>query len=322
MIAAFLVQRAVSAVPTLLLLSMISFAFISLAPGDAVSAMIDPAAATDPAQLAAERARLGLDQPLPVRYARWLGSVVQGDLGHSALARRPVRDILFERLPATVRLGLAAMIVAVVVGVTAGIVSALRQYSAVDHAVSVVSYAAYSLPNFFIGLVAIYVFAVHLRWLPSSGAATPGAPPSWFDTARHLVLPVFALSAQFIGIYARQTRAAMLETLRADHVRTARAKGLRERAVTLKHVLRNALIPVVTIVGLNLPLLITGAIVTEVVFSWPGMGALTVSAIYGRDYPVIMGVVLVIGVVVIAANLLVDLLYAVVDPRIQYGRRP
>ena len=321
MIAVFLVQRVLSAVPTLLLLSMISFAFISLAPGDAVSAMVDPTAATDPERLSAERARLGLDQPLPVRYVRWLGSVLQGDFGHSALARRPVREILFERLPATIRLGLVALVVAVTVGVSAGIVSALRQYSAVDHVVSLASYAAYSLPNFFIGLVAIYVFAVHLRWLPSSGAATPGAPPSVIDTARHLVLPVLALSVQFIGIYARQTRSAMLETLRADHVRTARAKGLREATVTLKHVLRNGLIPVVTIVGLNLPLLITGAIVTEVVFSWPGMGALTVSAIYGRDYPVIMGVVLVIGIVVIATNLLVDLLYAVVDPRVDYVGR-
>jgi len=316
------VQRVLSAVPTLLLLSVISFAFISLAPGDAVSAMLDPTAATDPELLAAERARLGLDQPLPVRYLLWLGSVLQGDFGHSALARRPVRDILFERLPATIRLGFAALVVAVIVGVTAGIISALRQYSALDHLVSIASYAAYSLPNFFIGLVVIYVFAVHLRWLPSSGAATPGAPASAIDTARHLVLPVLALSVQFIGIYARQTRSAILETLRADHVRTARAKGLHEATITLKHVLRNALIPVVTIVGLNLPLIITGAIVTEVVFSWPGMGALTVSAIYGRDYPVIMGVVLVIGIVVISTNLLVDLLYAIVDPRIDYGRRP
>ncbi len=317
----YVIRRILQLIPTLFLLTVLAFGFISLAPGDVVYALVDPAVAAKlgPEGIARQREALGLDKPIVVQYAVWLSNALQGDLGYSFLRKRPVSEMLGERLLATARLGLAALFLAVVVGVGAGIVSALKQYSPFDHTVSVLSFAAYSLPNFFLGLLAIYVFSVQLKWLPSAGAFTPGAPFSMTDYARHMILPASVLAVQFIGIYARQTRSAMLEVGRADHVRTARSKGLKPQSVVMKHTLRNALIPVITVIGLNLPLLITGAIVTEIVFSWPGIGSLTVDAIYGRDYPVVMGVVVIIGVTVMAANLLVDLCYGLVDPRIRYG---
>lgn len=315
----YIVRRILQALPTLLLLTLISFVFISLAPGDVVDAMVDPTLLTEGghAALEARRASLGLDQPLPVQYVRWLGELVQGNLGYSFVKRRPVVDMIAERLWATVQLGALAILLAIVVGVTAGIISGLKQYSLLDHAISVLSYGAWSFPNFYLGLILIYIFAVQLKILPSAGMLTPGVD-SFADRAEHLILPVIVLSVQFIGMFARQMRSALLEVLNDDYVMTARAKGLLERRVIGRHILPNALIPIITVIGLALPLLITGAIITEIVFSWSGMGSLTVSAINARDYPVVMGIVLVIGIVVLGVNLLIDIIYAVVDPRIRY----
>ncbi|MCC6804196.1 MAG: ABC transporter permease [Anaerolineae bacterium] len=315
----YLVRRAVQSIPTLLLLTMIGFLFISLAPGDIVDAMIDPTLLDQGGRemLEARRRALGLDQPLPVQYIDWLGEVIQGNLGYSFVTSRPVAIVIGERLGPTIQIGGLALLLAIFVGVSVGLVSGLRQYSMLDYVISVFSYGAWSFPNFYLALILIYVFAVKLRVLPSAGMLTPGVD-TVEDRIRHLILPVVVLSLQFIGMFARQTRSAVLEVLHDDYVTTARAKGLRENRVVLRHIMPNALIPVLTVIGLALPLLITGAIITEIIFSWSGMGSLTVSAINARDYPVVMGIVLVIGVVVMIVNLFVDLLYAVVDPRVRY----
>jgi peptide/nickel transport system permease protein len=315
----YLIRRVLQIIPTLLLLTAIAFTFVSVAPGDVVSAMLDPTLldAGSPDILAERRAALGLDQPIYIQYVTWLGQLAQGNLGESFVRRRPVTELVGERLWGSAQLGSLAIVVAIIVGVSAGVISALRQYSLLDYAISIFSYGAWSFPNFYLGLILIYIFAIKLGVLPSAGMLTPGAD-SFLDRARHLILPVIVLSVQFIGIYARQTRSAILEVRHDDYVRTARAKGLRESRVVMRHVLSNALIPVITVIGLSLPLLITGAIITEIIFSWSGMGSLTVSAINARDYPVVMGIVLVIGVTVMAMNLLVDIIYAVVDPRIRY----
>lgn len=316
----YILRRLIQALPTLLFLTMIAFTFISLAPGDVVDAMIDleSAQALGPEWLEQRREALGLNDPVPVQYARWLGEVVQGNFGYSILRQRPVTQMIGERLWATIRLGGFAIVLATIVGVSAGLVSGMRQYSKLDHIISILSYGAYSFPNFFMGLLAIYVFAVRLQWLPSAGMFSPGEERTIADTLKHLILPVTVLGTQFIGIFARQTRSAVLEVLNQDYVRTAHAKGLHSRTVTVQHIFPNALIPIITVVGFSLPLLLTGAVVTEIVFSWSGIGKLTVDSIYGRDYPVIMGVVLLIGVGVTLANLAVDISYGFIDPRIRY----
>ncbi|HRL10828.1 MAG TPA: ABC transporter permease, partial [Aggregatilineales bacterium] len=259
----------------------------------------------------------GLDQPVVIQYVNWVGQLVQGNLGYSFVYKRPVLGMIAERLWATIQLGGAAIIVAVIVGVSAGVVSGLRPYSKFDYIVSVLSYGAWSFPNFYLGLILIYIFAVQLKILPSAGMLTPGVDDLG-DRLKHLILPVTALCVQFIGQFARQTRSAVLEVRGEEYVNTARAKGLRPRRITLRHILPNALIPIITVIGLSLPILITGAIVTEMVFSWSGMGTLMINAITARDYPVVMGTVLIIGIVVLSVNLIVDILYAVVDPRIRY----
>lgn len=315
----YITRRLLQAIPTLLLLTVVTFGFLQFAPGDYVDAMIDPAALTANSQaiLAQQRAALGLDQPVVVQYVRWVGQLAQGNLGYSFVHKRPVLSMIGERLWATVQLGGLALVVAIVLGVTAGVVSGLRPYSFFDYTVSVLSYGAWSFPNFYLGMILIYIFAVQLKVLPSAGMLTPGLG-DFGDRVKHLILPVTALGVQFIGLFARQTRSAVLEVRAEDYVNTARAKGLRPRRVTLRHILPNALIPIVTVIGLSLPILITGAIVTEMVFSWSGMGTMMVNAITARDYPVVMGTILVVGCVVLFVNLVVDVLYAVIDPRIRY----
>lgn len=315
----YIVRRLIQAIPTLLLLTVVTFGFLQAAPGDYVDAMIDPTTLTanSEAALAQQRAALGLDQPVVIQYVRWIGQVAQGNLGFSFVYKQPVLRMIGDRLWATVQLGGVAIIVAVLLGVSAGVVSGLRPYSLFDQIVSILSYGAWSFPNFYLGMILIYIFAVQLKVLPSAGMMTPGVD-DFGDRIKHMILPVTALGVQFIGQFARQTRSAVLEVRAEDYVTTARAKGLSPRRITARHILPNALIPIITIVGLSIPVLITGAIVTELVFSWSGMGTLMLNAITARDYPVVMGTVLTIGVVVLIVNLIVDILYAVVDPRIRY----
>ena len=317
----YLIRRIIQSIPTLFFLTLIAFVFIRLVPGDVVDVLIDPLVAREqgPEALAARREELGLDQPAPMQYVNWLREVVQGNLGYSFIYRRPVTAMIAERLWGTLQLTIPALILATLLGVAAGIISSLRRYSLLDHALSIISYGAWSLPNFFLGLILIYLISVQLKWLPSSGMFSPGKETDWVNRLQHLILPVFVLGVQFMGLFTRQTRSAMLEVITCDFVTSARAKGLRESAVILRHILPNALIPIITIIGLSLPLLVTGAIVTEIVFTWSGMGNLTMNAILSRDYPVLMGVILIVGLGVVFFNLLTDMLYAVVDPRIRYS---
>jgi len=295
--------------------SLVVFALVTQAPGG-------PAILLDrnmgPAEVAQMRALLGLDQPLPVQYVRWLGQVLRGNLGVSYQAGVPVLEIIGQMLPNTLLLSAAALALTLVIALPAGVISAARPYSATDHVVTGLALFGISVPTFWFGLMLIVLFSVALGWLPPGGMRTIGAPPSPLDLARHLVLPAVVLGSANMALVARYTRSATLAVLREDYVRTARAKGVPERGVLYRHALRNALLTIVTVVGLQLPRLVGGAAITETVFAWPGMGSLAVRAAFERDYPMIMGITLVISGVVAASSLLVDLLYVRIDPRIRY----
>jgi peptide/nickel transport system permease protein len=306
-LSAYVLRRLVLAVPTLVGVTLVVFALIRLVPGDPARLVLGLQASEEEVQRL--RVQLGLDQPLPVQYARFLARLLQGDLGRSVVTGEPVLREIGARLPATVQLAVTSTVVATLAGVAAGVVSATRQYSWWDYAVMTVALFGISLPVFWLGLMLMLLFSVHLRWLPAGGYGTPA----------HLVLPTVTLAAFSVAIIARMTRSSLLEVLHQDYVRTAWAKGLSSRAVVLRHALKNALIPVVTVIGLQFGGLLGGAILTETVFAWPGMGRLLVGAIVARDYPVVQGTILVFAALFTLVNLAVDVLYAYVDPRIHYG---
>ena len=331
----FIVRRLVLAVPTLLGAVTVVFVLMRVVPGDPAIAILGEQAS--PQALAEVRQQLGLNDPLPVQYARYVGGALRGDLGSSFSRRSAVVAEVKRAFPATVELTVAALIVAVVVGLTAGIVAAVRPYSLADTFATLGALVGVSLPIFWLGLLAIYLFAVQLRWVPVSGRidVTLGfAPRSGFMLAeslltgqleafwsalRHLVLPALVLSTVPAAYVARITRSSMLEVVRRDFVRTARAKGLSERAVLLGHTLKNALIPIITVIGLQVGHLLGGAVLTETIFSWPGVGKLMVDAIGARDLPLVQGAVLTATAVFVVVNLAVDVLYAYADPRIRYS---
>jgi peptide/nickel transport system permease protein len=303
----YLLRRLGLAVPTLLGVTVVVFALIRLIPGDPARLILGLQASED--EVARLRVELGLDRPLYVQYARFFARLVRGDLGYSAVTREPVIGEIGSRLPATVQLAVSSIVLATLVGMAAGILSAARQYSALDYLVMTVALFGVSLPVFWLGLMLMLLFSVYLNWLPAGGYGTPA----------HLVLPTVALAAFSVAIIARMTRSSLLEVFNQDYIRTARAKGLHGRVVILRHALKNALIPVITVIGLQFGALLGGAILTETVFAWPGMGRLLVSAITARDYAVVQGVVLVFAGLFTLVNLAVDVLYAYVDPRIHYG---
>jgi ABC-type dipeptide/oligopeptide/nickel transport system permease component len=302
----YLLKRILLAVPVLIGVSIVVFAMVRLIPGDPAQIMAGQAATQEVVQ--SIRESLGLDQPIPVQYGYFMRNALTGDLGRSLLSGVPVSEELGQRFPRTVRLALASIIVAALIGIPAGILSATRHLSWVDSVVMVVALAGVSIPVFWLGLNLILVFSVRLQWLPAFG----------YETWSHLVLPSIALGTASAAIIARMTRSAMLEVLRQDYVRTARAKGLAERLVVNHHALRNALIPVVTVVGLQLGTLLSGAVLTETVFSWPGIGKLLVDSVLARDYPIIQGAVLLIAAMFVLLNVVVDATYAMLDPRIRY----
>jgi peptide/nickel transport system permease protein len=311
----YLVRRLLQTGVLLLVVSLVVIALVTQAPGGP-GILLDRNMA--PEDIARMRALLGLDQPLPVQYARWLGQVLTGNLGVSYQAGVPVLEIIGQMLPNTLLLSAAALLLTIAVAVPAGVISAARPYSATDHGVTFLALFGISVPTFWFGLMLIVLFSVSLGWFPPGGMRTIGAPPSLLDLARHLVLPAIVLGSANMALVARYTRSATLAVLREDYVRTARAKGVTERDVLYRHALRNALLTVVTIVGLQLPRLVGGAAITETVFAWPGMGSLAVRAAFERDYPMIMGITLIISAVVAASSLLVDLLYVYIDPRVHY----
>jgi peptide/nickel transport system permease protein len=300
----FVLRRLLLAVPVLLGVIFAVMLTLELIPGDAVALMLGEHAT--PAAVAELRDYLGLDKPLPVRYVQYLGRLVQADLGRSIQQNRPVIDELGEAWPATLELTLAALLVAAAVGVPTGVVSAVWPNSVFDAVARLASLFGLSMPVFWTGLVLIVVFSLWLAWLPVGGVGSPA----------HLVLPAVTLALPSVAMIARMTRSSVLEVLHEDYIRTARAKGVWERAVVLKHGLRNAFIPIVTLLGLQAGQLMGGAVLTETVFSWPGLGRLMVKAIFARDYVLLQGAVLVFAVAFVVVNLLVDLSYGALDPRI------
>ncbi|MBI4014269.1 MAG: ABC transporter permease [Candidatus Rokubacteria bacterium] len=310
----YLLRRLASMVPVLLVVSVVVFSLIHLTPGDPVAIMLREEA--DPATAAALRAALGLDRPLPIQYLTWLGRAARGELGRSIRTNQPVSQAILERLPVTLTLAAAATLLALLVALPAGIVSAVRRNSLADVAGTVAALSGVSLPNFWLAILLIFVFSVTLGWLPPLGWVSPLRDP--WGGLRSLVLPAVTLGTAMAAVVMRMTRSSLLEVLQLDFVRTARAKGLREGGVLLRHALRNALIPVVTVVGLQAGALLGGAIITETVFALPGVGRLLVDAIFQRDFPLVQGVVLFLALNFLVINLAVDLAYAVLDPRIRY----
>jgi len=316
-----ILRRFMIAFPMLLGVTMITYLLVDLAPGDPVTAMLDPEqmARLGPGWVEEQKAALGLDKPAPVRYMLWLSEVAQGNLGYSMIDRRPVRDKLGERLWPTFKLMLTALLVALLVSIPVGMLSAVKQYSLLDYLSNLGGLAMISIPNFFVGLASIYLFALQLKWLPTAGMVTIGAPPSLADAVQHLILPALVLGLAEAGPYIRYARSSMLEVIHQPYVMVARAKGLSERVVLVRHALRTALIPLITIVALQFPMLVGGAVIIEQIFAWPGMGSLAISAIFARDYPVIMAINLMSGVAIVVSSLIADILYAIVDPRIRYS---
>ncbi|MFN2526633.1 MAG: ABC transporter permease [Actinomycetota bacterium] len=330
----YVIRRLLLLIPLLLGLSIIIFVFVRALPGGPAIALLGERA--NRASIEAVERDLGLDQPLHVQYARYMGNLLQGDLGASVTSRRPVREELAQRFPATVELGLAAMLFAIVFGIPLGFIAAKRHGGLLDNASLVVSLIGISFPVFFLALILKYIFSVRLGWLPSIGridvtqplepitnlyvldAILRGEWAKLVDVIKHLILPAIALGTIPLAIVARITRAAVLDVINEDYVRTARAKGLASRVVDRRHVMSNAMLPVVTVIGLQTGLLLTGAVLTETVFAWPGVGRWMLDAITARDFAVIQGGVLFFALLVVLVNLVVDVSYAFLNPRIRY----
>lgn len=320
----YILRRIVQAIPVLIGITIITFTFTELAPGDAVTAMImdQTSGSIVDVDVEALRRQYGLDQPAPVRYARWVGGVLQGNLGVRLRSGIPVTEEIGRRLPATMQLMIASMLISIVVGMPLGVLSALRQYSVADYTLTGFVFVGISVPGFFAAIAMIYLFGVRLDWFPTSGYSTPGQEFSTlgmlFDRLRFMALPSIVLGFESTAAIMRYTRASMLEVVRQDYITTARSKGLSEYAVTARHALRNSLLPVITIIGLRVPSLFGGAIIIETIFNWPGMGTLYMDGVTTRDYPLIMSLVLFSAFVIVASNLVTDIAYAFIDPRVRY----
>ncbi|MCR4391389.1 MAG: ABC transporter permease [Candidatus Acetothermia bacterium] len=331
---AYFVRRLLQAIPVFLGVTFIVFLLLYLTPGDPVELIMGRTGIVSREEIERVRHEFGLDQPFHEQYGRFLAGIFRGDLGHSIVYRRPVSELIWDRVPATVELTLFAAFVALLVGIPAGVISAVRRYSWLDAAGTMVSLIGVSIPGFWLGLILVILFSVTLKVLPVAGRVTYGTglePRTGFlildailqgngralgDVLRHLVMPALALSTGMMAMTMRLTRSSLLATLHQEYVQTARAKGMPERRVILRHALRNALLPVVTAVALNLGALLGGNMIVETVFAWPGLGRLTVEGVYTRDYPVVQGCVLVYALTYVLLNLAADLSYVYLDPRI------
>src|ERR1700729_3967075 len=311
-----ILRRLGSALPILVIVSLITFAMIHLIPGDPAAAIAGLSAT--PEQIANIRRDLGLDQPLLAQLVRWYVNLLHGDLGRSLLLGQPVVQATMQRLPVTLALSAYALVLTLLIGLVSGIIAALRQKTWIDQAAMVLAMLGISLPSFYLGLLMIIVFAVDLRWLPTGGYIPLTADPlGWLATS---TMPAISLALLLAGLLARITRSTMLEVLRQDYIRTARAKGLPRRLVVVKHALSNAMIPIVTVVGIIVSLLISGAVVTETLFSIPGVGQLLTQAVLNRDYPMVQGGLLITTALLVLVNIGVDVCYALLDPRVRYDR--
>ena len=317
----YTLNRAVQGLLLILATMIFLFLLVHLAPGDPIMALVGDYPHT-PEYEQEMRVRFGLDKPLHVQLVRYLGSVAQLDFGYSFRYQAPVSKVVSERLGATLLLMAGAMLLAAVIGIMLGLLSSLRAYSIFDNAGTVFALLGYSIPVFWLGQMLMLIFALWLGWLPAQGMTSVRENYTGFnhfvDVLRHLALPLLVLSTRYIAINSRMTRASMLEVLREDYITTARSKGLNERTVILRHAFRNALLPVVTVIGVNFGFLLSGSALVETVFSWPGVGLLTYKSIDARDYPVLLGVFMMVSIMVIVVNFISDVVYAFIDPRIRY----
>jgi peptide/nickel transport system permease protein len=302
----YLIKRFLLAIPVLLLTALLVFSALHLAGGDPVMMLVPPIAPQETRD--AVRAKLGLDKPLPVQFVIYMSNVLRGDLGRSILSRREVSELILEKLPVTVELGVASLALAYLLSIPLGAIAALNRNSFLDWSSMIVALIGVSMPGFWLGLLLIFTFAVHFRWFPPTGHAS----------LKHLVLPALALGLPRVGRIARITRSSLLEVVGHDYIRTARAKGLAERAVVLRHALRNALIPIISLMGLDLGYIVGGSVVIEHVFARPGIGDMMLRAIYSRDFPVLQGSMFVLALAIILSNIIADVAYVIVDPRIRH----
>ncbi len=309
----FLIRRVATIIPTLIFVSILIFGLQQLLPGD--PAMVLAGEERDPSVIAHLRETMHLDKPFPVRYLYWVGGVLHGDLGESLRLQQPVRALIADKLPVTLELACLAIVIALAIGIPAGVVSAVHRGTAWDYAANVVALWGLSTPNFWLGIMLILLFSVTLGWLPASGYVSPFE--DWRANLASMIMPAFVLGNAIAAVLMRHTRSAMLQVLSSDYVRTARAKGVQERDVVMKHALRNALIPIITLGALEFGTLLSGAVLTEQVFTIPGFGKLIVDAVFNRDYAVVQGVVLFTATAYIVLNLLADVAYAIVNPRIR-----
>jgi peptide/nickel transport system permease protein len=322
---AYILRRLLQAVLLTLALSFVSYALLALMPGDPVDIACQANPHCTPENLAQMKKNLGLDQPIPIRYGKWLGEALRGDLGYSRTYRLPVTEILAPRLVNTFYLSGLSLILSIMIAIPLGVFTSLRQNTKFDYTLNTIAFAGISVPSFWLGLMLIIIFAVKLQWLPASGTETIGLETELsglsvaLDRLRYLILPVTALSLLTVATWVRFTRAKMIETMRHDYVRTARAKGLPERQVILRHGLRNALIPVITVIALDISGLFSGAVITETVFAYQGAGKLMFDAIFANDYHVAMCSFIITAMAVMLMNLVADILYAYLDPRITYS---
>jgi peptide/nickel transport system permease protein len=310
----FILHRALATVPVLFLLSLIVFSLIHLIPGDPVQIMLGEE--NDPHALQALRRELGLDHPIVEQFLRWLWRLLQGDFGRSLRSHQPVLEAIGERLPVTIELTVLAMLISLSIALPAGVISALRRNSVLDVLSTMTALTGVSIPNFFLGILLIVTFAQELQWLPSSGYVSP--QESLALNLKTMLLPAVTLGTGLAAIVMRMTRSSLLEVLRHDYVLTARAKGLAESGVVLRHALKNSLLPVTTILGLQMGTLLGGAVLTETIFALPGLGRLVVDSIFARDFPIVQGVILFLALTRITCNFVVDITYALLDPRIRY----
>ncbi len=311
----YALRRILLAIPTLFIISLVVFTVLALAPGDPLSQFA--ASPELPPEVRANiRRQFGLDEPIPVRYGKWLSNFVQGDWGFSFGSRSPASTLILQRIPTTLWVIGTAFLIAILIAIPLGVVTAARQYSWFDHIATGLSFAGFSLPTFFTGVLLIILFSVQLRWLPMVYNQQVSSPGEWI---RQAIMPIAVLALFQAATLNRYVRASMLDNLNQDYARTGRAKGLAERTVVVRHVLRNALVPVVTLIALQLPTVFTGAVVTEQIFRVPGIGSLLIASIQNNDTPVIMAIIMVFSVLVVFFTLIADILYGVLDPRVRYG---
>ena len=313
----YILKRLLYAIPVFLGITFVIYTLINLAPGGPLS-VLAASGEMSLSDLEALKISMGLDKPIVIRYFIWLGDLLHGDFGISYRTSQEVSLMISQRIMPSLMLTGTGILAAMLVGVPLGIISAYKPNSVWDHISTFISFIGASVPNFFLSLLLIYVLAVKLKWFPTSGMQSSGMSGNLLDLLHHLALPAFVCGIQPIGNYIKQTRSSVLEVLNEEYIKTARSKGLTNVVIVLKHAFRNALIPIVTTISLSIPFLIGGAVVTEQIFTWPGIGSLMITAITSRDYPVIMGVAVLICGVVLVANLILDLIYAALDPRIKF----